>query len=439
MHWIALLPSLEDERTAWAWWALQFTPRVAWVDEALLLEVSASQTLFGGRKPLLRRMLRSNQALSRSQWAGGATSLIAIGMLRLKLSGASVPAQVPDDLPLELLTAARAHVDTLARTGCRTWGELRRLPRGAVARRFGAALLDALDAAWGQRPERYPWLTLPEVFEQRLELPALATTAPELMWSAQRLLAQMQLWLQARHLGVLALELEWTLDLKRLNGVDLPTHGQLVVRTAQAAQDIAHLRRLVGEHLSRVSLSAPANHLRLRSLETVPWIGASTSLLPEDNPKGERLHQLVERLSVRLGADNVVVPLAQADHRPERMQQWVPARGSAQGRAVLTPTTPRGPTQPDALYPPWLLPEPLALTVQASVPQYGGGPLRRMTRLYRIETGWWEGHAPVLRDYFIARSEKAGLVWIYRERPTHLAQGLEGVGEFRWYLQGVYA
>ena len=33
MYWIALLPSHEDERTAWGWRALQFTPRVAEVDE----------------------------------------------------------------------------------------------------------------------------------------------------------------------------------------------------------------------------------------------------------------------------------------------------------------------------------------------------------------------------------------------------------------------
>ena len=29
MYWIALSPSHEDERTAWGWRALQFTPRVA--------------------------------------------------------------------------------------------------------------------------------------------------------------------------------------------------------------------------------------------------------------------------------------------------------------------------------------------------------------------------------------------------------------------------
>ena len=46
---------------------------------------------------------------------------------------------------------------------------------------------------------------------------------------------------------------------------------------------------------------------------------------------------------------------------------------------------------------------------------------------------------PVLRDYFIARSPQAGLVWIYRERPRNLAQDLASSGQFDWYLQGLYA
>ena len=95
-------------------------------------------------------------------------------------------------------------------------------------------------------------------------------------------------------------------------------------------------------------------------------------------------------------------------------------------------------TSADALYPTWLLPQPLRLEVHGSVPHYGG-PLRRLARLYRVETGWWEGGGLALRDYFLARSDEAGLVWIFRERPPSLAQGLEKTREYRWYLQGLYA
>jgi protein ImuB len=436
MYWIALLPSHEDECCAWGWRALQFTPRVAQVDEALLLEVSASLRLWGGRKRLLRRLVHECEPLAGVQWAQGATSFTALGLLRLKLRGEAAPARLPQDLPLDALSAAREHALILERIGCRSWGDLRALPRAGVARRFGAGLVDALDAAYGERPERYPWLQLPEEFDLKVELASLATTAPELMWSAQRLLTQLQVWLQARHRGVLALELEWTLDLRRLNGVRLPSHEQLVVRTAQPTQDIGHLRRLVGEHLSRSSMSAPANYLRLRSLETLPWGGASKSLLPEENVKGERLHQLVERLSVRLGEGNVLVPVAQADHRPERMQRWETARNSS---SSARPDNKRQ-LPCDALYPPWLLPQPLRLEVQGEKPQYYG-PLRLLAGPQRLETGWWDAAAqgPALRDYFIARSDEAGLLWVYRERLAAPSGERAEPPPVRWFLHGIYA
>lgn len=442
MHWIALSPP-DEERTGWNWRALQFTPRVAQVDEALVMEVSGVLRLWGGPDRLLRRFFRSKVPQGHIKWSQGATSLIAIAVCRLSVRGPEEGGRLPQDLPLSTLSAALPHLDTLARIGCRTWGDLRALPRGGVARRFGAPLLAALDVAFGEQPESHTWLTLPEVFDLRVELPALAVSAPELMWAAQHLLGALREWLQARQRGVLAVELEWTHDLRRLNGQLLPPTGQLVVRTGQPVQGIAHLKRLLAEHLARVVLAAPVNHLRLRTLDTVPWAGASTSLLPEDQVRGDRLHELVERLGARLGPQNVCVLQPLADHRPERMQHWRPAQGNLPKSTVtlrdLTKLLEAPGTVPsDALYPTWLLPEPLRLAVRQHVPQHGG-PLRRLTRLYRVEAGWWEGGGPALRDYFIAHSAHFGLVWIYRERPASLAQGLDGQGEFHWYLQGLYA
>ncbi|GAC1540816.1 MAG: DNA polymerase Y family protein [Ramlibacter sp.] len=430
MFWIALSTPLEQHaRQAWSWWSLRFTPRVAQVQEAILLEASGSLRLFGGRKALLQALLQSGRDdLAAVQWAVGPTSLVALALLRCKLRGISVSRPLPDALPLDLLSAAVPHAGVLERTGTGTWGQLRALPRAGVARRFGAALVDALDAAWGDRPESYPWDVLPETFDMNVELSSVALTAPQLMLAADTLLSRLQLWLQARNRGVLALELEWTLDLRRLDGVELPGHQKMQVRTAQPTQEMAHLRQLVAEHLGRAKLCAPANHLRLRTLDTSPWAGMTPTLLSQERRDGEQLHQLIERLSVRLGDDNVVVPVAQQDHRPECKQLWQPAR-------LARPGTPE---QSDALYPSWVLPKPLRLKMQGETPCFGG-PLRRLARLYRLETGWWDSQGPSLRDYFVARSPQSGLLWIYRERPAQLAHGLASSGEFAWYLQGLYA
>lgn len=429
MYWIALKPSRNEDATAWGWRALQFTPRVAGVDEAILLEAGASERLFGGRKRLLRTLLKESQGLEVQGWAAGATALVALSLLRLKLRGEQTRHEVPDALPLTTLTAAGPHQHTLERIGCTTFGQLRGLPRAGLGRRFGTELLHALDCAYGDRPERYPWWTLPASFDQKVELPAIATSAADLMDAGQHLLTLLQVWLQARNLGVLAVELEWTLDLRRLDGKLLPPNEQLALRTAQPTQDMRHLRRLASEQLSRTQIAAPANQLRLRTLETVPWGGLTTSLLPEDNKPGEKLHQLVERLSVRLGDANVTVPQAVQDHRPECMQAWVPARAGAGVRKAH-----HQPANTDALFPPWLLLEPLRLQVKGDKPLYQG-PLQLLTRARRLEAAWWDTQEqqPVLRDYFIARSEAAGLLWIYRER---LAADQD---KAQWFLHGLYA
>jgi len=453
MHWIALrwLPEAGTPDTpdalatmptpeALGWWALKYTPHVAWLDEALMLEVSACERLWGGRMQLMRLLQADNPAPdARMLGTQGATSLIALARLRLFVRDEKRPKDVPAGLPLDTLSAAHEHLDLLARLGCRTWGDVAALPRGGLTRRFGTGLREALDIAWGLRPESHSWLTLPDVFEQKLELPALAETAPELMWSANRLLTSLQLWLRARQRGARALELQWTLDLRRLNGVNLPPHEQLTVRTAEPTQDMAHLRRLLSEKLALATLAAPASWIRLRTLETDPWAGASTSFLPEDNRKGDRLHEMVERLSVRLGPQQVVVPSAQADHRPERKQAWRPALqkekpADDKGRKAAAAAA----SQPDAVYPPWLLPEPLLLEMDGERPCYRG-PLSRLIGPQRVETGWWgdkeEGGQPAMRDYYVAESPEAGLVWIFRERPAARFSS----GEVRWYLQGFYA
>lgn len=453
----AELPDAE----ALGWWALGFTPHVSWCDEALMLEVSACERLWGGRQALMRQMAATAPEGLRPRQAQGASSLVALARLRLYLQGRQPPVRLPDALPLWTLSAAQPHLKVLARLGCQTWGDAAALPRAGLVRRFGAELREAFDVAWGLRPERLTWIVAPEDFDQKAELPALATSGPELLWSAQRLLGTLRLWLQARQRGVLALELEWTLDLKRLEGVDLPRTQRLRVRTAEPTQDMAHLRRLLAERLAQVTLLAPTGWLRLRSKETAPWGGAARSLLPPrrmqagdgnleeawDAAPGEPLHQLVEKLSVRLGPQAVQVPVPQADHRPERMQAWVPAvhaAASDEAPATITPTTPIS-----ALLPPWLLPAPLPLDVQGGRPHYQG-PLERLVGPQRLEgDGWWEPAqgpaaadpddaprgAAVARDYFIAHNARAGLVWIYRER-WRLSQTEQ---EVRWFLQGLYA
>ena len=156
---------------------------------------------------------------------------------------------------------------------------------------------------------------------------------------------------------------------------------------------------------------------------------SSASLLPDEQHQGEPLHALVERLAARLGADRVLVPRLVADHRPENMLRWVPAQqADAPAAEELAPDA--------ALYPAWLLREPLALDMDAQGQPRFHGPLQLLARPRRVDgAGWWDlaMDRPAVRDYRLARSAQFGLLWLYCERPH------SGVAEPRWFLQGAYA
>ncbi len=449
--------------------ALGYTPRVALLDEAVLMDVTGSLRLFGGLARLmallnqqLSTFFESNRLPAQVKRAQGATSLIALGRLRAMESATEKSVGRVADLPMHTLSAARLHLGVLERTGCRSWDDLLRLPRDGVARRFGAPLLEALDRARGSVPDNYDWLTLPEQFDEKIELDALVINAPALMAGAEKLLVNLQAWLLGRQSGLSALKLIWHLDKRR----DVPPTGELEIRTANPAQDLRHVARLVSEHLAQQQLPAPVHSLSLQSLVTeklTDSAAATGSLLMEARKQGDSAVELIERLSARLGNANVLAWQPLADHRPEQMQRWVSARSVmpaaiksvascarfhwAGGQKHIQKRPGGAPidhsiTRTEALYPTWLLPEPIHLATFGNSP-VNQGKLQRLAGPQRLEaTGWLmkNGDAdkpPAIRDYFIYRNQQGALLWIYNER---LAVAPAAASPLRaWYLHGFFA
>jgi protein ImuB len=446
MLWAALLPdSLPADpqpRTealdGLATWCLQFTPRVA-VLEALLpcpavvMEVEPSVRLFGGKRRLVERVREECPDLGVRQLSWAPTSLAALAVARAGLSnGFAKPlAQLLDALPLETLTPVATHQATLARLGCRTLGQVRALPRGGLSRRFDAQLLAALDQAYGLRPETYPWAQLPETFRAKLELMARVEHAPAMLFGARRLMLQMAGWLMARRSGVTAFTLRWCHDAMRAKSAG--DGGELTVRTAQATRDTEHLMRLLAEHLGKVELLAPVGDLELLATEVQSLEEKSLSMLPEARQSGESLALVLERIAARLGPDRVLRPVILEDHRLEWMCRWRPAPESAPRATCRTVDVPQ---------PTFILPKPLRLATQHNRPIYQG-VLQLLAGPHRVEGGWWdrtiqEGDGgqetttrQASRDYWVAVSEHAGVLWVFQMR---LAQD-----ETAWFLHGTFA
>ena len=442
MLWAALLPELRSSGESrlteglagLTTWCLQFTPRVAVIEPlsaspAIVMELESSTRLFGGKRKLVQRVRDECPDLGVRQLGWAPTSLAAVAIARAGISnGFAQPlAQLLDALPIGTLSAVAAHEPTLARLGCQTLGQVRALPRGGLGRRFDAQLLGALDQAYGLRPEAHAWIELPASFHSKLELMARVELAPALLFGARRLMLQMAGWLAARHSGVTAYTLRWCHDAMRAKSAG--DGGELTVRTAQPTRDIEHLTRLLAEHLAKIQLLAPVGDLELLATEVHALEQTTQSLLPEPTQAGEDLALVLERIAARLGPQRVLRPVIMEDHRPEWMCHWQSAPFRRPRKANRATEMPQ---------PTFVLPEPLRLAMREHRPIYQG-TLQLLAGPHRIEGGWWdrtvvEGEAVtrhVARDYWVALSEHAGVLWVFQ---TRLDADLTA-----WFLHGIFA
>jgi protein ImuB len=436
-----------------ACWGYQFSAAVAVRDEGhahgLLLEIGGSLRLFGGRTLLLRRLRSELDGLGYRAQAGIAPTpraawWIALARARGReardaLSTGDLVA-VLDPLPLALTGWDEATLGTLHTLGLRTLGDLQRLPRAAVRKRFAATLLDDLDRAYGRVPDPQPPFEPPERFEAAIELPADVTDSQQLMFPAQRLLRSLEGFLRGRAAGTTELVFQARHSPRRAQPVP-PTTIPLAL--AAPERDAQRLGKLLAERLTRVQLAEPAIVLALAVARLQRFEALNASLLPPSAnttaasgaPGLDWLH-LAETLHARLGSERVFQLLPVDDHRPEHAQRAVPLSPQMQA-ASTADTAADHPPRPLLLLP---APQPLSTVAaqpDADPPPAYDGPLTLIAGPERIEAGWWDLGSPahgqksraVHRDYFVARNPRGQVLWIFRELAA----------PHGWFLHGFFA
>lgn len=166
-----------------------------------------------------------------------------------------------------------------------------------------------------------------------------------------------------------------------------------------------------------------------------PIIEVTRSLLPGTVRAGEPVPFVLERIQARLGKKRVLRPVLAEDHRSEWMQHWQVADTKLSNRPAPCAELPQ---------PSWILRHPLKLAVVHNRPVYQG-PLQMLLVPQRIEGGWWhrvavkdvdsdiaqEQTLNAQRDYWVAQSQHAGVLWIFQERLA--------VDQVAWYLHGHFA
>ena len=427
---LALLEQLALWAQRWGPWAALDPP------DGLVVDVTGVAHLFGGEAALLAdaaqrlaaRGLTARVALAPT--AGAAWALSRYGPEQAVLH----PEDSLDQLPVAALRLDPATLLVLRRLGLKRIGELSGVARDALARRFRSVRAPAanplirLDQMRGRVPEPLlPVLAQPPPLVQRRLVEPIRHRAL-LDQVLGDLAGDLVRVLEGLGLGARRLELAlWKVD------------GEVVQRRlelAAATRAGAHITRLFAAKLDDVDAGFGIELARLTASWCEPQPLSQRDFEAAAEAHGISLAALVDRLSVRLGAEAVRRPEPVASHWPERAQRWLPP---------LDP--PRGSQESLAFHarPLKLLDqaEPIAV-IHASpdgLPRRfrWRGQLHEIARAEgpeRIAPEWWrERGAARLRDYYRVEDSAGRRYWIYRH--GHAADGRGGTPQ--WYVQGLCA
>ncbi len=399
----------------------------------LILDTTGSDHLMGGEAAMLRRMeadlasLGVSAQLAVAPTWGAAWALARFGPVRATCPEEDLTEAVAP-LPVASLRLGDETVLLLHRLGLKRIGDLARIPRLSLTRRFARASaadnpLIRLDQMMGKLAEPVSGVSaLPPVRAiRRLAEPILDPTP-----------------------YVADLCRDICTDLDRLGqgcrGVRLSvfhTDGQVArvsAATSHPSREPAHLAGLFADKLERIDPGFGFDLILLEAdgLEELQEAQVRLDGAAED---ALNLAHLIDRLSSRLGAKAITRPAPRESHLPERAQAWVSAMDEM-------PETPAPPPQDRPLR---LLDTPEEIRVLYAVPE--GPPAqfiwRRQTLQVaryagpeRIAPEWWRDKPGTrLRDYFKIEDQTGRRFWLYREGLLEDGRGAAP----RWFLHGMFA
>lgn len=412
-------------------WATRFSPLVA-PDGAdgLMLDIAGCAHLWGSEARMLadldRHMrqfgLHHRAAIADTIGAAWALARFADADHAIAPPNAARPAL--ESLPPKALRLAPELCEQLHRLGLKRIADLCALPRAALARRFGAALLDRLDQALGRRDEALsPLLPQPQCYV-RLDFAEPVGQRAAIDRAVALLLQRLTEALRPHESGPRRLELACY----RLDGET----QRLAIGTARPSLDAAHLFRLFEDKLDTLAPDEGFEAMRLSAAE-VERLHARQGDLDAAETARQDLAPLIDRLSNRLGEAAVHRVETRESHVPERAVRRLPPL--AESPRLHWPKASQRPIR--------LLPHPEPIEAVAPIPDDPPVQFRWRHVLHKVHAAegperiapeWWLPGAEDadIRDYYRVEDAEGQRFWLYRA-------GLYDTGRMpRWYLHGLF-
>ena len=398
--------------------------------------------LFASETELARAAVRRARTLGLDASVGIAATKIAAELAARDGGGCAV---IPPHeewhflapLPLTLLGPSPALLQTLARWGLRTLGDLAALPASAVATRLGPEGGRLAHRARGEDAAPLVPRPLPLRFEEVAALDYGIDGLAPFLFVVRVLLDRLVARLAVR--GLVCGDLRLALGLAN-RGRDERT-----VTVAAPSNEVKALLTLVRVHLEA---HPPAVAVETVRLAVVPerLRPAQLDLFRPGGPAPAQLAATLARLAARCGSERIGAPAVADTHRPDAygLQAFaVGGRGSGLlstlDSRLSTSFEPRGPSLAvRAIRPPRALEvfchrdqpdfiRPAAVVPAAGCPYGCSGRVVTLAGPWRVQGEWWRDAAAVARDYYDAQLSDGVVYRLYFDRARQ-----------QWFADGVY-
>jgi len=328
-------------------------------------------------------------------------------------------------LPTAALRLSPATVAQLHAVGLRAIGDLLPLPRASLATRYGAALIERLDAALGNIFEPVSPTAPEQPLFVRLSFAEPIGNPDDIAAALDRLLTLLCRKMAERAVGTRGL----IFTLYRTDG----TTEHRTAGTARPVRDPAALARLFADRLDDIDPGFGIEDATLFAHRTDTLGAAQTGLAGPDAARD--FDALIDRLVNRFGAENVLRPRLTESHLPERAGTFAPVTAKPDNADAPDPAAPR-PVR--LLRPPEEIETIAAISGLAIAPPAMFRWRRVLHRVVfsegpeRIAPEWWRQKNAGTRDYFQIEDSAGQRFWLFREttdQPTAPC----------WYVHGLFA
>ena len=423
-------PELTDKLlNALAEWCLRYTPVVT-VDlpDGLILDVSGCPHLWGGEQPYLKDIVTKMRGFgydvraAMADTIGTAWAVARYGKVSPIVERCDqLEALLP--LPPTALRLDASILERLKKLGLYQIQDFINMPRKALRRRFGDAILIRLDQALGQEYEAISPVQPVEPYQERLLSLEPIRTATGIEIALEQLLEKLCLRLAKEEKGLR----KCVFKCYRIDGMV----KQIEIGTSRPSRNVTHLLKLFEPKIATIE---PALGIEVFTIEApiVEDISAMQDALWNfsEGGNGTAIGELLDRIAGKLGMSSIHRYLPDEHYWPERSIKL----------ATSLSEKPQTSWRKDLPRPIHLLPTPETIEVTVPMPDYPPMLFRYKGELHhvskadgpeRIEQEWWLQHG-LYRDYYCIEDEKGARYWLFRA-------GSYEQGDPQWFIHGFFA